>query len=142
MSKIDKFMISQSLEERGGQIKASASVRKLSDHSPLIITIWGQHSAPNNPPCYFDIALLSDGKSRKEMLEAWVAIPPPNDLDWPTWLEAATDKVMRCNSRLSKERKHAQGTCVRACSKKIQLPEIQLQRDPSNEEVRGILSDS
>jgi len=31
---------------------------------------------------------------------------------------------------------------VRACSKKIQLAEIQLQRDPTNEVVKGILSDS
>jgi hypothetical protein len=31
---------------------------------------------------------------------------------------------------------------VRACTKKIQLAEIQLQRDPANEEVRSILSNS
>jgi hypothetical protein len=142
VSRIDKFMISQSLEERGGRIEAAASVKKLSDHSPLIITIWGQHSAPNNPPCHFDIALLSDRKSRKEMLEAWVGIPPPNDLGLPAWLEAASDTVMRCNARLSKAKKHAKGMCVRTCSKKIQLAEIQLQRDPTNVEVRGILSDS
>lgn len=49
---------------------------------------------------------------------------------------------MRCNFCLSKERKRAQGACVRACSKKIQLAEIQLQRDPTNEEVRSIFSDS
>jgi hypothetical protein len=49
---------------------------------------------------------------------------------------------MMCNSRLSKAKKHAQGTCVRACTKKIQLAEIQLQSDPLNEEVRSILSDS
>ncbi len=48
---------------------------------------------------------------------------------------------MLCNSRLSKAKKHAQGTCIRACTKKIQLVEIQLQRDPSNKEVRSILSD-
>jgi len=77
VSKIDKFMISQSLEERGGRIEAAASVRKLSDHSPLVITIWGQHSTPNNPSRHFDIALLSDEKSRKEMLQAWVGPPPP-----------------------------------------------------------------
>jgi hypothetical protein len=68
--------------------------------------------------------------------------PNDNDRDWPAWLEAATERLMRCNSRLSKERKRAQGACVRACSKKIQLAEILLQRDPSNEEVRGILSNS
>jgi hypothetical protein len=57
-------------------------------------------------------------------------------------LEAATGRVMLCNSRLSKAKKHAQGTCVRTCTKKIQLAETQLQRDSSNEEVRSILSDS
>jgi len=49
---------------------------------------------------------------------------------------------MECNTRLSKERRRAKGVCVRTCSKKIQLAKTQLQRDPKNEEVRGILSDS
>ncbi len=40
VSRIDKFMVSQTIEERGRRIEAAASVRKLSDHSPLIITIW------------------------------------------------------------------------------------------------------
>jgi len=70
VSRIDKFMISQSLEERGGRIEVAASVRKLSDHSPLIITIWGHPSTPNCPPRYFDIALLKDDKSKKELLDA------------------------------------------------------------------------
>jgi hypothetical protein len=70
VSKIDKFMVSQTLEERGGRIEAAALVKKLSNHSPLIITIWGQHNAPINPPRFFDIFLLSDEKSRQEMLEA------------------------------------------------------------------------
>jgi hypothetical protein len=47
ISRINKFMVSQTLEERGGRIEATASVRKLSDHSPLIITIWGQHNCRN-----------------------------------------------------------------------------------------------
>jgi hypothetical protein len=34
-------MVSQTLEERGGRIEVAASVRKLTDHSPLVITIWG-----------------------------------------------------------------------------------------------------
>jgi hypothetical protein len=143
ISRIDKFMVSQSLEERGGgRIEAAAFVRKLSDHLPLIITIWGQPSAPNSPPHYFDIALLKDKKNRKEMLEAWVGPPLPNDRDWPAWLEAATGRIMRCSSRLSKERKRSQGACVRACTKKIQLAEIQLQRNSANKEVRDILSDA
>jgi hypothetical protein len=70
MSRIDKFMISQTIDERGGRIEATTSVRKLSDHSALIITIWGQHNAPNNPPRFFDISLLSDERSKQEMLEA------------------------------------------------------------------------
>ncbi len=102
------------------------------------------NNAPSNPPSFFNISLLSDEKSRQEMLEAWVGNhpPPSNDLDWSAWLEATTGRVMMCNARLSKAKKHAQGTCVRACTKKIQLAEIQLQKDPSNEEVRSILSDS
>lgn len=145
VSRIDKFMVSQTLEERGRRIEAAASVRRLTDHSPLVITIWGQHNAPSNPPRFFDISLLSEERSRQEMLDAWVGrhpLPPSNEGDWPAWLEAATGRVMMCNVRLSKEKKHAQGTSVRACTKKIQLAEIQLQRDPANQEVRSILSNS
>jgi len=144
VSRINKFMVSQTLEERGGRIEAAASVRKLSNHSPLIITIWGWHNAPSSPLRFFDISLLSDERSKKEILEAWVGNhpPPSNELDWPAWLEVATSRVMLCNSRLSKAKKHAQGACIRACTKKIQLAEIQLQRESSNEEVKSILSDS
>jgi len=39
VSRINRFMVSQTLEARGGKIEAATSVRKLSDHSPLIITI-------------------------------------------------------------------------------------------------------
>jgi exonuclease III len=39
MSRIDKFLVSQSVEERGGRIEAAASVKKLSDHSPLVISV-------------------------------------------------------------------------------------------------------
>jgi exonuclease III len=53
VSRIDKFMVLQSLEERGGYIEAAASVRKLSDHSPFIITIWGHPSALISPPPLF-----------------------------------------------------------------------------------------
>jgi hypothetical protein len=49
---------------------------------------------------------------------------------------------MRCNAHLSKLRKRTRGACVRACSKKIQLAEVQLETDPTNEEVRGIFSNS
>jgi hypothetical protein len=68
--------------------------------------------------------------------------PPSKEADWPAWLEAATGRVTMCNARFSKEKKRAQGMSVRACTKKIQLAEIQLQRDLVNEEVRSILSNS
>ncbi len=58
VSKIDKFMISQDIEEKGGRIETAASVRKLSDHSPLVMTVWGNHPPPpatlfasSTPPC-------------------------------------------------------------------------------------------
>jgi hypothetical protein len=133
-------MVSQTLKERGGRIEAAASVRKLTDHLPFAIIIWGQHNAPSSPSRFFDISLLSEERSRQEMLDAWVEshpLPPSNEVDWLAWLEAATGRVMMCNARLSKEKKRAQGTNVRACTKKIQL-----QKDPANEEVRSILSNS
>jgi hypothetical protein len=138
VSQIDKFMISQAIDERGRRIETTTSMRKLSDHSPLIITIWGQHTVPNNPLRFFNTSLLNDEKSKKEMLEAWDEnrLPPSNDQDWPAWLEAAIGRVMHCNTRLARAKKRAQGTRVRTHAKKIQLAEIQLQRDPSNEEVR------
>jgi alkyl sulfatase BDS1-like metallo-beta-lactamase superfamily hydrolase len=52
------------------------------------------------------------------------------------------ERVANCNKRLAKEKRRAQGACVRSCNKKIQLAELQLQRDPTNSEVRGILSDA
>ncbi len=79
------------------------------------------------------------------MWEAWVgSLPPPtpNGADWPAWLEAATGKIMRCNTRLSKEKKCAQWRNVRASTHKVHLAEIQLQLDSADEEVRSILSNS
>jgi hypothetical protein len=83
VSQINKFMISQAIDERGGKIETTTSVRKLSDHSSLIITVWGQHTVPNNPPRFFNISLLSDEKSKKEMLETWDEnhLLPSNDQD-------------------------------------------------------------
>jgi hypothetical protein len=78
MSKIDKFLVSQSVEERGGRIEAAASVRKLSDHSPFIISVWGKHQeAPGNRTRFFDISFLSEESGRKELWEAWVGNHPP-----------------------------------------------------------------
>jgi len=50
--------------------------------------------------------------------------------------------VIQCNAHLSKEKKRAQGACIKACSKNIQLAEVQLQAGPTNAEVRDILSDA
>jgi exonuclease III len=49
VSRIDKFLVSQDIDETGGRIEAAASVRKLSDHSPLLIMMWG-HPPPPPPP--------------------------------------------------------------------------------------------
>jgi len=49
---------------------------------------------------------------------------------------------MCCNMRLARTKKRAQGARAKTHSKKVQLAEIQLQRDPTNEEVTDILSDS
>ncbi|CAK9871707.1 unnamed protein product [Sphagnum jensenii] len=130
LSRIDKFLVSQLVEERGGRIVASTSVKKLTDHSPLTISIWGTHQTEHdNRTCYFDLSILGEERGRKELWEAWTSDHPPpltpsHRVDWSAWLEAATDRVMRCNARLSKEKKHAQGACIRACSKKIQLAEV------------------
>jgi hypothetical protein len=112
VSRIDKFMISQTIEERGGRIEVAASMRKLTDHSPLCIKIWGSLDPSKSTPGYFDVALLSDERKKKDMLQAWIgnAPLPTNDQDWASWLEATTDRVMQCNRCLSKEKKRAQGT--------------------------------
>ncbi len=72
VSRIDKFMISQDIEKRGGRIETAASVKKLLDHSPLVMTMWGNHPPPpGNPPRFFDASLLSEKVCKKEMLLAW-----------------------------------------------------------------------
>ncbi len=150
MSRIDKFLVSQSVEERGGRIETVASVRKLSNHSPLVILVWGkQQEALGNRTRLFDISFLSEESGRKELWEAWVGNHPPRpptapsqDFDWPAWLESAIGWVMSCNACLSKAKRRNQGACIRANTKKIQLAEVQLQRDPANVEVRGILSEA
>jgi exonuclease III len=78
VSRIDRFMVSQTLEVRGGRIEAAAPLRNLTDHSPLVMTIWGQHNAPISPSRYFDVSLLSEEGSRKEMWDAWVGSLPPS----------------------------------------------------------------
>jgi exonuclease III len=41
ISRIDKFMVSQDLDSKGGRIESAITIRKFSDHSSLIISIWG-----------------------------------------------------------------------------------------------------
>jgi len=121
-------MISQTIDERGGRIEVAASMRKLTDHSPVCIKIWGSLGPSQNTPGYFDVSLLSDERRRKDMLEAWIGEDslPTIDQNWAPWLEAATERTTQCNRRLSKERKRAQGAQIRSCTKKILLAEIQL----------------
>jgi exonuclease III len=42
ISCIDKFLVSQQLDSIGGRIEMATSIRKFSDHSPLVLSIWGQ----------------------------------------------------------------------------------------------------
>jgi hypothetical protein len=93
---------------------------------------------------YFDSSLLKDEKGRVEMLQAWEGeLPKPSsDSEWAPWLEATTRKVLAYNTRLVKERRRLREMQVRVHSKKIQLAKEQLQRDPTNEQVRDILSKS
>ncbi|CAK9261717.1 unnamed protein product [Sphagnum jensenii] len=70
------------------------------------------------------------------------AARPTTGRDWATWLEEAIGRVADCNARLAKEKRRARGTRVRSYTKKIQLAEIQLQSDPANVEVRGLLSEA
>jgi exonuclease III len=70
ISRIDKFLVSQELDSRGGRIETAPSIRKISDHSPLVITVWGRTSAPPKTATYFDITLLKEDLSRSALLEA------------------------------------------------------------------------
>jgi hypothetical protein len=144
VSRIDKFFISQDLGSRGGRIEAAASIRKFSDHSPLVLSIRGQPDIPDKLFHYFDSSLLKDEKGRAEMLQGWEGeLPKPlNDSEWAPWLEAATRRVLACNTRLTKERRRLRGAQVKVHVKKIQMAEEQLQWDPTNEQVQDILSES
>jgi hypothetical protein len=118
----------QELDSRGGRIEAAPSIRKISDHSPLVLTIWGRTSAPPKTATYFDIALLREDVSRATLLEAWEGTQPPpsHDTDWPGWLEAATERVLKSNDKLAKERKWEKGVRIRDLQHKTRLVEIQL----------------
>ncbi len=78
------------------------------------------------------------------MLHAWDGVTPKvlDDSEWAPSLEAATKRVMICNTCLAKERNRLKRAQVKTHVKKIQLAEEQLQQDPMNEQVRDILSES
>jgi hypothetical protein len=128
ISRIDKFLVSQELDSRGGRIEAAPSIRRISDHSPLIMTIWGRTSAPHATAPYFDASLLREEESKIALIEAWEGTEPPpsHDTEWPGWLEATSNKVFKCSTRLVKEKKCAKGARTRALQSKIRLAEIQL----------------
>jgi len=128
VSRLDKFMVSQEIMERGGRIETVASVRKLLDHSPLMMTVWGNQPPLENPLHYFDISLLAEEELRKEMVAAWNGDQerPLSNQGWPAWLEAEIQRVISCNARLAKDKRRAQGKHARTHAKKVQLAEIQL----------------
>jgi hypothetical protein len=101
VSHIDKFLISQDLDSRGRKIEAAASIQKFLDHSPLVLSIWGQPNIINKLSHYFDSSLLKAEKRRVEMLQAWEGeLPKPSsDSEWAPWLEAATIRVLACNAK-------------------------------------------
>ncbi len=142
VSRIDKFLVSQELEARGGRIEAAPSIQRISDHLPFVLTIWGCTSAPPTPATYFDTTLLKEEESRSALLDAWTGTQPTpsQDAKWPAWLEAASGRVLQCNIRIAWEKKKAKGARVRNLQQKIRLAEVQLQRDPEDEPAREILS--
>jgi hypothetical protein len=130
------------LDNKGGRIEAAPSIRRISDHSPLVLTIWGHPSAPPTPATYFDTALLREEAPRAALLDAWTCTQPTpsQDVEWPAWLEEASGRVLKCNLRIAREKKKAKGASIRNLHKKIKLAKVQLQRDPEDEPTREILS--
>jgi exonuclease III len=55
---INKFLVSQDLDSKGGSIEVTTSIQKFSDHSPLVLSIWGQPAITNKSFHYFDSSLL------------------------------------------------------------------------------------
>ncbi len=70
VSRINKFLVSQDLDSRGRRIEAATSIQKFSDHSTLVVSIWGQPAILDKLFHYFDSSLLEDEKGRAEMLQA------------------------------------------------------------------------
>jgi hypothetical protein len=100
VSHINKFLVSQDLDLKGGRIEAATLIRKFSDHSPLVVSIWGQHAILNKLSHYFDSSLLEDEKGRIKMLQAWKGeLPKPlSNSEWALSLEVATKRVLAYNA--------------------------------------------
>jgi len=78
VSGIDKFMVSQDLDSRGGRIESTISIKKFSDHSPLLISIWGQATDTGNPARYFDTSMLEEAEGKTALLQAWARDTRPH----------------------------------------------------------------
>jgi endonuclease/exonuclease/phosphatase family metal-dependent hydrolase len=122
VSRIDKFLVSQELDARGGRIEATPSIRRISDHSPRVLTILGRTSAPPTPATYFNIALLRKANNKSALLDASSGTQPTSsqDEEWPAWLEAASDRVLQCNIKIAREKKKAKGARVKKLPTKNQ----------------------
>jgi hypothetical protein len=85
---------------------------------------------------------MREADSRSALLDAWMGTQPmpSQDEEWPAWLEAAFERVLQCNIRITRGKKKAKGARVRNLQQKIRLEEIQLQRDPEDEPTREIFS--
>jgi len=126
VSHIDKFIVSQDLDTRQWRIEATTSIRKLSDHSPLVLTIWGQPTESSKQNKYFDSSLLRVETCKATMLKAWEGkTPKPSrEAGWAPWIETTIQRDITCNASLIKERNHLKGMQVKAHSRKIQLAEV------------------
>jgi hypothetical protein len=87
---------------------------------------------------------LEEEKSKAALLQAWAgdSLTPPSDQGWAYWIEAAIKRVMICNNRLAKAKRRLKGAIIRSHTEKINLAEVRLQGDSTNEGVRDIMSDS
>jgi hypothetical protein len=70
VSRINKFMVSQDLDSRGGRIESTISIKKFLDHSPLLMSMWGQATDTGNPARYFDTSLLEEVEGKVTLLQA------------------------------------------------------------------------
>jgi hypothetical protein len=91
-----------------------------------VLTIWGHTPAPPSPTIYFDTTLLKEEESRSALLDVWMGTQPmpSQDAKWPTWLPAASERVLRCNNKIMREKKKTKGAKIRTLQEKIGLAEV------------------